>query len=145
MRSGRADVALSEFGDTIIEVLIALTIMGFAVAGLLPMVASTVSSADRLKKHARVTQVMSEAVAAVQAEPWRADCNYALMLSAVSSAPDPTILTSLIAHWDPSTKLFVAGCPDPAAPSLSKTILVRLTVETPDHRSSQTLEVTKRP
>ena len=141
--SGRGGTFRGDVGESLVEMLVAIAIVGIAMVGMVPAVASSLSTADRVQKHARVGEVMSSAVSAIQATAWRADCNYSAALSAVSAAPNATVAQSFISHWDGTT--FGAGCPAPGDPAAFKSVRLRLTVSTPDGRSSQWVEVVKRP
>lgn len=136
-----------ERGDTLIEVLIALAIMGILTVGLFPAVASSLSSAHRLRNHAQIAEVMSTAVEAFQRAAWKTDCDYSAdfttALVSVTILPKPSISQSMVSKWDGND--FVLGCPDPAVvlPAL-QIIRLRLTVIPTNGPSIQWVELVKR-
>lgn len=132
-----------ERGETLAEILITIFIMGVALMGILPAVVHSLTAADRVKKHAQVEQVLSAAVQAINGAAYSTTCDYAAVLNAVSSAPRPTIVANNVARWNGTT--FVIGCPAAGANAVFKTVRIRLTVATVDGRSSQWVEVVKRP
>ncbi len=136
-----------ERGDTLLEVLIAMSIVGIVAVGLFPAVASSLASAHRLRNHAQIAEVMSVAVQAVEGAAWKADCNYSpdftAALTSVTISPKPTITQSMVSKWDGNN--FVSGCPDPAEVLPARLIVrLRLTVAPSTGPSVQWVEVVKR-
>ena len=133
----------SQAGESLIEMVVAIAIMGIALVGLLPAVANSLTSADRVKKHATVEQVLSTAVQKMNSSSYSATCDYSAILNSISAAPNPTIVASNVNHW--SGNSFIPGCPAAGLDAVFKSLRIRLTVATPDGRSTAWVEVVKRP
>ena len=141
----RAGDPTVERAESLIEVLVALAIIGIAVVGIFPAVATSLSAADRVRNNARVGEVMSTAVHAVQNASWSTSCDYTstftAALATVTMVPKPTITQSLVSQWDGNT--FVPGCPTSTNPAL-QIVRMRVTVTAKGGRGSQWTEVVKR-
>jgi prepilin-type N-terminal cleavage/methylation domain-containing protein len=154
MRScGRSRNATGERGDTLIEVLVSVAIIGIMVVGLFPAVANSLASAHRVRNHAQIAEVMSTAVQTIHKAAWRTNCNYApdftAALTSVTITPKPVITQDAngVAKWDGNAFVgttLLDGCPATSAPAALQIIRLRIRVAGSTGSSSQWVEVVKR-
>lgn len=141
----------SERGDTLVEVLVAMAIIGIMAVGLFPAVTSSLASAHRVRSHAQIAEVMSTAVQTVQQAGWRTSCIYdpdfTTALALVTIAPKPTVIQVGVSKWDGNS--FVGstpadGCPAIGDPTALQVVRLKIRVAASNGPSSQLLEVVKR-
>ena len=144
-----------EAGDTLIEVLVAIVILGFGVAGIMSVLGNSLSLADRYKKQTKADQVLNAAIEAIQNTAYfcgsTSSYDGAIALIATSGF---TLGVSRMQYWQTSAAgdgFVTSGCPPDLllsglkTPPLLYTQRVSIEVRSPDGRGSRFAEVVKRP
>lgn len=138
-------------GDTLVEVILAVAILGIVVVAVVGGMYTTVVGSDIHRKQSVATTVLTGAAEALK-EPTTlfsacAGTSHAGYNAAVSSVSRPSgwaapVITS-VDYWDGTT--FTAACYDTAAYGrLLRLQRITLTVSSPDGRSVESLELVKR-
>ena len=151
----------NERGDSLVEILITLVILGVGVAGLVPMLLNTLSLSDRAKKNAKANQIATVVVDSLARTSIK--CDYASFLNGLVPLGSQVVITAgPIKYWDSSGafSLPLTACfPTVPAPpgshvlaenSAFNTQLITVNIQTigatgsPDGRGRQTIEMVKR-
>jgi type II secretory pathway pseudopilin PulG len=140
----RAGEGRSEHGETLVEILVAVAILGLAATALIGAL-GTITSASSLHRHQATAETAirsyAEAVKAAGYRDCRAPATYAAadvgfaVPAGFDSAPP------VVSYWDGTD--FRAGCP-PATASRPQLQLVTLEVHALDGQESETVSVTMR-
>lgn len=144
--SGQPLLRRTEAGTTLIEVLMAVAILGIAVVGIVGAMGTSIIGTDHHRKQAQAHTVLLSAVDAVKSQsanpylPCATTGTYAP--SAGVALPGDwtaaTISVQGVKYWNGSG--FAATCP----PSDKKLQLIQVQVTSPDGRATETVAVVKR-
>lgn len=150
----KGPAARSERGDTLIELMIAIVVMGVAMVAVIGALVSSVRASGSIKYRAQVSQVVTRVVNDVQLAPW--DCvsatplnTYQGVLSAVRPTTAWTITLTSIENWTRNPNFDVTTDPAGANPCPTEPTkqVQRLTisVSSPGDTAVQAIQVVKRP
>ena len=140
----------SEAGLSLIEVLIALVVLGIGVVGIVAMLANSLSAASSIKQRADVAQVVTRVADAIQRAAWECDTavptnSYATStLNALKPDASWTISVTSMTHWGPS-RTFETGCPATGSDPIFKMLDMNVVVQGPSAVGLRTIELMKRP
>jgi prepilin-type N-terminal cleavage/methylation domain-containing protein len=146
LRTTTGFVARTEAGHTLIEVLMAVAILGIGVVAIVAGMGTSIIGTDHHRKQAQAHTVLLSAVDAVKsqtANPYQA-CATAGTYAASSGVALPAtwstgaIAVRSVTYWDGTG--FAATCPSPD----SKLQLVEVEVSSPDGRATESVAVVKR-
>lgn len=138
-------------GETLVEVLIALVIMGTSITALLAGLATASRSALLHRDQSDIGTFLLQSADVVKGAPYEQTCSTAPYQSALA-AVTPATWTSrggttpvtTVQYWDPLTRKFSGSCPAASADSFLKLQLVTVRIDAPNGRYSQTINVAKR-
>ena len=144
----RRSLSPAERGDTLIEILVTVVILGIGVVGLMPSLANSLSLGDRFRKHSKADQVLTQVVEAVQNASYSCgdQTSYDSVLSPIATSTGNVITVTKMEYWTTANMFVVAGCP--VAPNdgpIFKTQRLTVKVASADARGKQTVELVKRP
>lgn len=137
-----------ERGDTLVELLISITVLATGVLGIYAALTSTVVASDMVRARADVAQVVTQVSDAIQRAGWEcADTptdSYRDLLTGLKPRETWTIRLTDMSHWGPSRR-FESGCGAADAPAIFRTQRLSILIEVPGGRASQSIELVKRP
>jgi type II secretory pathway pseudopilin PulG len=138
----------TENGDTLIEILISIMVLSFGVIGVYSALTGSITAADRVKSRASATQLVTQIANEVQLTDWECAENpfesYRRVLDGLKPSSSWTIALRSIRHWGPS-RSFEDGCPTPEQGDVFRLQQLNIVVESPGGRTTQNLQLLKRP
>jgi prepilin-type N-terminal cleavage/methylation domain-containing protein len=147
----QADVrATGEGGYTLVEVLVAIVILGFAFVASMGGLATSITVTDYHRQESQLETVLGSAAENVKSVPFEADCSAAAgsyrgaaeaAATAAGWSPSRVTLVS-IRTWDWATGVYENNCTD-TPEALTRLQLVTFKVDHPAGRVSDTLSVSK--
>jgi type II secretory pathway pseudopilin PulG len=148
----------SECGDSIIEILIAVAILGIASVGLIPTLMNSLALGDQYRNHSRADQVATQVIESVQATSTPPSGCAVFDWTSLAGSTGYVITTNAVTYWTPTASgdpFTVTACPSTTMPppftpgtprpALYFTQKVKITVAAPGGKGRQTIEVVKRP
>lgn len=135
---GRPAGATAQDGFTLVELLIAVAILGLGVLTVLGGMMTSITVSD-LGRRSAEGQSALRAYAEAVANDTYADCATTYPASGFT-VPSGYAATLAVSYWDPSTTTFSTTCPATDA-GLQR---LRLTVTAADGRGSETVRIAKR-
>jgi type II secretory pathway pseudopilin PulG len=152
MPIGALDGTGDDRGETLVELLVALVILGIAVVAIVGGLASSVLISDVHRKQAQAGVIVRDYAEALQAAVTASQLNYAACPAAPGYAPSAAALSATgftvpsgytaaasVQYWDGSSTF--GSCPAGGDTGLQR---VTLTVSSDDGRARQALEVVLR-
>lgn len=146
---------VSDAGETLIEVLIAVLILGFGVAGFMSVLGNSVSLADRYKKQTKADQVLNAVIEAIQNATYScgSTSSYDGVIAPIATSSGFTVGVTRMQYWRTSAAgdaFVTSGCPAATLPCdvttlpLLCTQRVSVEVRSPDDRGSRFAELVKK-
>ncbi len=146
---------LNDAGETLIEVLVAVAILGFGVAGIMPALGNSLSLADRYKKQTKADQVLNRVIEAIQNTTYvcGGTTSYDGVIAPIATSSAYTVGVTRMQYWQTSASgdaFVTSGCPAATLPSglatppLLYTQRVSVEVRSPDNRGLRNAEIVKR-
>jgi Tfp pilus assembly protein PilV len=120
-------------GETLIELIIAIAIMGIAVVAIVSGIATSILMSDVHRKQATAGTIARDDAEILVSSGYSTSCNYT-----VPASSGFTVLINGVSHWDSTvlpTPKFVAGCADTGLHKVS------IKVSSTDIRASEYIDV----
>jgi prepilin-type N-terminal cleavage/methylation domain-containing protein len=145
-----------ERGETLIELIIAVAIMGIAFVGILGAMSSGVVASSTHRSQADARAVLIAAVEKLKSsDTVYVDCatpttgSYVSAAQSVAVPAEPATWTpsaiqiTSITYWDGATNTFGSACQDVTAP-LNRLQLIRMAVTSPENNTTESASFVKR-